>query len=353
MIHVGMDLHRNNSLVVAICDRTGEQFPARRIDNDRSEDLWQYLDQFGAQPIRVVLEATGNSRWMYRLLKTKHNVEPVVVVPQKIRIIAETVSKSDRVDAAALAFLSTLNALPRSWVPDEVVEELRELTRHRATLVRRRTQAKNFISGVLTRCGLRRPYADIYGVRGLAWLKAVVLPTPMRYQVDAWLSALEHTQGQIQKVERILYGRLAQSDRWKDDVELLMTMPGVGKLTALTILAELGDYGRFRRRSEVASFAGLIPKSKRSNETIRYGRLTRRGPAALRTILIEVSLHAARGSVRYGPLYEKFRLQKRCNAGKAAVARQMLEDAWTMLRKRQPFREPLVTPYSQQPARAG
>ncbi|MGC9523863.1 MAG: IS110 family transposase [Anaerolineae bacterium] len=353
MIHVGMDLHRNNSMVVAICDKTGEQFPRRRIDNAKSEDLWQYLAQFDSEPIRVVLEATGNSRWMYRLLRSMDNVEPVVVVPQKIRIIAETVSKSDRVDAETLAFLSTLNALPRSWVPDAAVEELRELTRHRAALVRRRTQTKNSISGILTRCGLRRPYDDMYGVRGLAWLREVELPGYMRYQVDIWLQTLEHIESQIQKVEGILYGRLSKSDRWKDDVELLMTMPGVGKLTALTILAELGDYHRFRRRSQVASFAGLTPKSKRSNETVRYGRITRRGPAALRTILIEVSLHAVRQSVRYRPLYEKFRSQKRCNAGKAAVARQMIEDAWTMLRKRQAFHEPLVADYTRQPARVG
>jgi transposase len=347
-----MDLHRNNSMVVAMCDQTGEHFPARRLDNDRTEELWQYLDSFDAKQIRVVLEATGNSRWRYRLLKTKDNVEPVVVVPQKVRIIAETLSKSDRIDAEALAYLSTLNALPRSWVPDEDVEELRELTRHRAALVRRRTQAKNQISGVLTRCGVRRPYADVFGIRGRAWLEQIPLPNPMRYQVDVWLASLDHTVSQIEKVERILYGRLAKSDRWSEDVELLRTIPGVGMLTALTILAELGDYTRFRRRSEVASFAGLIPKSKRSNQTVRYGRLTRRGPAALRTILVEVSLHGARGSIRYGRLYEKFRSQKRPNAGKAAVARQMLEDAWTMLRKRQPFREPIPNPMKQ-PARVG
>lgn len=343
MIHVGMDLHRNNCLVVAICDQTGERFPARRIDHDRIEELWQYLDQFeGDPPIRVVLEATGNSRWMARLLDGHRRVEPVVVVAHKMRVIAETVAKSDRVDAEALAYLSTLDALPRSWVPDEDVEELREMTRHRAALVRRRTQAKNQISGLLTRCGALRPYKDIYGKRGRAWLEQVELPSPMRYQLDRWLESLDHTAGQIQKVEAVLYQRLARSERWREDVDLLVTMPGVGQLTALTVLAELGDYRRFRRRSEVASFAGLVPKSKRSDGTVRYGRLTRRGPAALRTILIEVSLHAARGSVRYGPLYEKFRRQKKPNAGKAAVARQMLEDAWTMLRKREVFREPVM-----------
>lgn len=352
MIHVGMDLHRNNSFVAALDDRTGETFAGRRIHHDELDVLWQYLDAFGAERIRVVLEATGNSRWMYRLLRQHPQVEPVVVVPRKVRIIAETVAKSDRVDAQALAYLSSLNALPRSWVPEEDVEELRELTRHRARLVRRRTQTKNTISGILIRCGLQRPYQNIYGKRGRAWLAEVELPVWMRYQMDQWLEQLDHLQQDIERVEGVLYQRLAVDERWRDDIALLTTMPGVGRLTALTILAELGDYRRFRRRGEVASFAGLTPKSKRSNEQARYGRLTKQGPAALRTILIEVSLHAARQSVRYGRLYEKFKRQKRSNGGKAAVARQMLEDAWTMLRKHESFREPTLQS-TEHMARAG
>lgn len=342
MVHVGMDLHRNNCLVVAIDDETGELHPRCRFYHDDTAALREYLENFGDAPVRVVLEATGNSRWMYRLLSEIPNVEPVVVVPQKVRLIAETVAKSDRVDAEALAYLSTLNALPRAWVPDEDVEELRELTRHRASLVRRRTQTKNHISGILARSGIHKPYADIFGPRGRAWLAQVELPRWMQLQVDVWLGQLDQIAGELVSVERVLYNQLAMSSRWREDVALLVTMPGVGKLTALTILAELGDYRRFRRRAEVASFAGLVPKSKRSDKTVHYGRLTKRGPAALRTILVEVSGTAARHSVRYGQLYERLRRQSGPNVAKTAVARQMIEDAWTMLHKRERFREPSV-----------
>ena len=174
MIYVGMDLHRKNSYVTAISS-DGEEFPSRRIHHDMIEELWQYLDQFGDERIRVAFESTGNARWMHRLLSRRSNVEPVMVTPHKVRIIAESVAKSDRVDAGVLAYLNSLDALPRSWVPDEAVEELRELTRHRAALVRRRTQTKNLIGGILTRCGVLRPYQDIFGRRGRAWLKGLRL----------------------------------------------------------------------------------------------------------------------------------------------------------------------------------
>ena len=77
MIHVGMDLHHRSSVVRALSDDTGELYPARRIHHDRIEELWQYLDQFGDQRIRVVFEAISNARWMYRLLAQRPNVEPV------------------------------------------------------------------------------------------------------------------------------------------------------------------------------------------------------------------------------------------------------------------------------------
>ena len=94
---------------------------------------------------------------MQRWLRQDKTVESVAVTPHKVRIIAETVAKTDKIDALVLATLSKMDALPRGWLPDEQVEELRELTRHRAMLVRLRTMAKNRINGVLIRRGLLRP----------------------------------------------------------------------------------------------------------------------------------------------------------------------------------------------------
>lgn len=352
MVYIGMDLHRKNSYLTAIT-RDGEVIDSRRIQHDNIDELWQYLDQFGDEPIRVAFESTGNARWMYRLLASRPGVEPVMVTPHKVRIIAESVAKSDRVDAYVLALLNSFNVLPRSWVPDEEVEELRELTRHRAALVRRRTQAKNQVNGILIRCGILRPYQDIFGTYGRAWLETLSLAKPMQHQLRSWLEELDTTSGHIASVERVLYRQLLPSDRWRGDIERLMSMPGVGKLTALTVLAELGDYRRFRRRGQVAAFAGLVPKSRRSDQTARYGRLTKRGPAALRTILVEISLHAARRSPRYGRLYEKLKAAGKTNAGKAAVARQVLEDAWTILIHQDRWREQSGLAAPEHPARAG
>jgi len=337
MIHVGIDLHHRNSYVAAIDDH-GTRFAGRRIEHTNMEQLKQYLGQFGTQRKRVVFEATANARWMQRWLQKDETVQAVAVTPHKVRIIAETVAKTDKIDAFVLASLSKMDALPAAWLPDEQVEELRECIRHRAALVRLRTRAKNRINGVLVRHGRLRPYGDIFGKWGLDWLDKADLPAMMRLQVNQWLETIDFYDKKIKVVEAKLYDGLAKSDRWRKEVAILQTMPGWGKLTALSVLAELGDYRRFRRRSEVSSFAGLAPISKRSDKSCRYGRISKRGSTVLRDILVEVSINAVRRVPRYGRLYERLKAAKSGNVGKVAVARQMLEDGWTMLMKDEPFR---------------
>lgn len=338
MIHVGLDVHHMNSVVRAMTE-DGELFPARRIHHDDLDALWQYLAPFGDEPKRVVFEATANARWMRRQLATDPTIRPVAVTPHKVRIIADTVAKTDKIDATVLANLSRMDALPEAWLPDGEVEELRELTRHRTDLVRQRTFAKNQINAVLVRHGLLRPYKDIFGVRGAAWLRQVDLPRAMRLQVDRWLESLDLVRRQIDAVEAVLYRELLPRPRWRDEAALLGTMPNVGQLTAVTILAELGDWRRFRSRAAVAAYAGLVPSSKRSDRSTRYGRLTKRGPTGLRRILILVARGAARRSLRYGDLYRRVKRHNGANKAKTAVARQLLEDAWTILRKGEPFRD--------------
>jgi len=337
MIHIGLDLHTKNSYVRAMLE-DGGLFAGRRIYHNDIAALWQYLGQFGSEPKRVVFEATGNSRWLYRLLSKDHTIEPVAVTPHKVRIIADTVAKTDKIDATVLATLSRINMLPRAYLPSTDVEELREITRHRAGLVRVRTLAKNKITSALVRSGIMRPYNDIFGKLGRQWLEEIGLPQATRIQINHWLGTIDEMEKRIEQTEKKLYDEIARNNRWSKDIALLDSMPGWGKLTAITVLAELGDYRRFKSRSAVSCFAGLVPSSKRSDKSSRYGKITKQGPRALRTILIEVSLGGVRAVPRYKTLYDRVSAAKGGNVAKTAVARQMLEDGWTMLIKQEPFR---------------
>jgi len=337
MIHIGMDLHHRNHVVRALSD-DGELFKARRIYHDDLSRLWQYLDQFGDEKIRVVFEAVSNARWMYRLLAARPNVEPVAVTPHKVKIIAETVAKTDTIDAGKLALLSKINMLPRAWLPDERVELLRELVRHRAALVRQRALCKTQVNGVLVRCGLQRAYDDIFGPLGRRWLASLKLPGVMRLQVDHWLASIDGVTPRIANMDRRIHAAIAADPHWQSDAALLDSIPNVGPVTISTILAELGDWRRFRCRAEVAAFAGLAPVSKRSSNTKRYGHISKRGSSELRRVLTEIAQGAGRRIPQYRALYERVAREKCANVAKSAVARRLIEDAWTILKKREPFR---------------
>lgn len=337
MNHVGMDLHHRMAYVRAITG-DGELLDGRKIEFTDLTRLWKYLDQFGQEPTRVVFEAVGNARWMFRLLRERPNLEPVVVTPHKVKIIAETVSKTDKIDAAKLAWLSSVNMLPRAWMPDERIEALRELVRHRSKFVGEQTRAKNEVNGVLVRCGLQRPYDDIFGTLGRRWLEQVSLPPIMRLQVDQWLGLIDAVAPKIDAMEGRLQRMLQRDPSWAADAELLDTIPGLGLISIVTILAELGEYRRFGSRSQIAAYAGLVPTSKRSANKARYGKLSKRGSPELRRVLTQVAGGVARQVPRYLCLYERIKQEKCANIAKCAVARRLLEDAWTILMKREPFR---------------
>ena len=126
--------------------------------------------------------------------------------------------------------------------------------------------------------------------------------------------------------------------RWSKPAALLQTMPGIGLITSLMILAELGNLSRFRSRAAVANYAGLVPRRRDSNDKRWSGHITRRGSAHLRGVLIEAAWMAAPRVPVYQALFDRVALKKNKKTAIVAVARRMLEDAWMLLIKDEAFR---------------
>lgn len=120
--------------------------------------------------------------------------------------------------------------------------------------------------------------------------------------------------------------------------KLLMTFPGVGIVTALTIISEVADFSRFDSGKKLASFAGLVPRQRSSGESIRYGSITHAGSAPLRTALVETAMR-----IRVGNAPELYsfveRLTKASTAKKArvALARKILVIMWKMVITNTPY----------------
>jgi transposase len=340
---VGMDVHVRNSFL-CVTEADGQPLGRRRVGNSLNE-LAEFLGSLpgGDQPLKVVLESTTNSRAIQRMMLEYGKgagveVQAQVLDARKLRVIAESVSKCDKLDAAVLNELARSNLkLPACYVPDDDMFALREHLRSRSDLVKMRTMLKNRIHSILHRRGILNPLKDLFAKAGRQWLSEMKLDDAGRLILDGYLGTLDQLSETIDESTAALT-RLSRSQRWFKQVALLKTMPGVGPITSLTILAELGDFNRFKSRSAVSNYAGIVPVVRSSNEKSFSGHITRRGPAHLRSMLVEAAWTAVGRVPQYSLLYNRVAAKKAKQIAIVAVAHRMLEDAWTMLKRDEVFR---------------
>jgi transposase len=341
-LFIGMDVHVRNSYLW-VSDAAGKTVKRGRVGNTLGE-IAQFLGPLESRPMRVVLESTTNTRAVCDLLHqyarqsgVRLTAEPLNA--RKLRVIAESVSKCDTQDAAVLSELARSNLkLPACYLPDDEVFALREHLRARADLVRMRTMLKNRLHALLHRRGvLTPPRLDVFTRLGRQWLAELQLDEVGRQILDRQLAVIDELNERVDESTASLRA-LARSARWSKSQTLLQTIPGVGLITALTILAELGDYGRFKSRAAVSNYAGMVPVVRDSNQKHYGGGITRRGPAALRGTLTEAAWVSVGRVPQYAAIYARVSARSGKQKAIVAVARRMLEDAWTMLKTNQVFR---------------
>jgi len=281
----------------------------------------------------------GDELWVRALAADLRGRPVAASSPRKLRIIAESVTKNDRFDAAVLADLTRADLrLPTCYLPDDEEFALREHLRARHDVVTLRTRVKNRIHSVLHRRGILVPLrGSLFTQAGRTYLESLELDEAGRSITDRYLQLLDQLEEVIESSTRQLRS-LARRDRWAKSVALLQSIPGVGLITSLTILAELGDLNRFPRRASVANYVGLVPVLRSSNECHRSGHITKRGSKHLRAVLIEAAWMSVPRVPRYQAMFDRVSARRGRKIAIVGVARRMLEDAWTMLKKDEAFR---------------
>ena len=194
---VGMDVHVRNSFL-CVTDADGQPLGRRRVGNSL-EEISKFLGGLpgGDQPLRVVLESTTNSRAIQRMMLdygkgAKVDVQAQVLDARKLRVIAESVSKCDKLDAAVLNEVARSNLkLPACYVPDDDMFALREHLRARSDLVKMRTMLKNRIHSILHRRGILNPLKDLFTKAGRQWLSQMKLDEAGRLILDGYLNTMD------------------------------------------------------------------------------------------------------------------------------------------------------------------
>jgi transposase len=342
-----LDAHVRNSFLYASDEQGGRARRTRIANTPEAFSNWRNeLLRSGdgeVQPVRVVLESTTNSRALARLVERTwrdcaSELSVQVLDARKLRIIADSVCKHDAVDARVLNELARSNlSLPTCYMPDDDEFALRELLRGRSDLVRIRTMLRNRVHAILHRRLLQTPACGLFTESGRRFLAACELDAVGRDLAERYLCLHDQLEQQIAQVQRTLQAT-SRAPRWRHSFALLSSMPGLGLVSGLTLLAELGDWRRFRARAAVANYAGLVPVMRSSNDKRYAGGITHRGPAQLRRVLTQSAWVAVRRVPAYQDLFERVAARRGKQVAIVGVARRMLEDAYTMLRKDESFR---------------
>jgi transposase len=300
-------------------------------------------------PDLVVIESCGLAGWVHDIC-TEEGYEVLVCNPnQEAWKWKHIKRKTDRDDALKLAKLAALGQLVPVYIPSRQQREYRRLVKYRQVVLGRINRVQNNIRAIFAQRGMEM-------VRGqkmwaLERLELIVqhrkpladcsLDDLWRGELDLELVQLGHLRQHQHEVHKQLKA-LARAD---ERVQLLQTIPGVGRKTAEVVVAYLDDPHRFQNARQVSSYAGMVPRRYQSGEMDRQGRIHKRGPRQLRSALVE----AAWLMLRYNPwaksVYDRLTSGQKTRKKKAivAVARKLLVRCWVMLLRKEPWnQEPLI-----------
>ena len=277
----------------------------------------------------VAIEASTNT-WALAELLGRHAGAVTVSNPLRTRAIASAKRKTDDIDAATLAELLAADYLPPVWRPDEATRTLRRLVSHRAGLVRDRTAARNRVAAVLARRLVRPPATDLFGVRGRAWLESLELPADERLSLDSGLALDAVLTGQVAAAERAIAAAVVDDPR----ARRLLTIPGVGLVVAASILAVVGDVGRFDRPAKLVSYLGLDPRVRQSGDRpAMRGHISRAGQAHARGLLCEAAHSAVRSPGPLAGFHARVKARRGGAVATVATARKLAVLVWHLLSK--------------------
>jgi transposase len=333
-VYVGIDVHRKRSQI-AIAGEDGKVAVNRNVANG-SEAMRRLI---GALPAGtpVAFEAAYGWGWLAALLESG-GLELHMVHPLRCKAIASARLKNDKVDAAILAQLLRADLLPEAWIAPPEVRDLRALIRHRVSLVRLRTRMQNRIHAVAADHGYDRPGSYWTGP-GRAWLQGLDLPPVPRHVIGSCLAIIDHLGPQIGEADDQLAGYARTDPR----VPVLTAVPGIGRFTALVILAEAGDITRFGSARKLAAWTGLTPTVRGSDLKVRHGHISKQGSPVLRWALNQAA-QTARKSPEFAPAWQAIAARRGTKIATTAISRKLACRAWHLLTEHHHASQPASDP---------
>jgi transposase len=320
--YVALDLHKN---YIYGGEWTAGETGKRHFRVPNTPEGWSQLLTRLDATCRVAVEVTGNAFELCDLL-SPHVAEVLPANPLALKRLGSG-RHTDKVDVDRLAQMIALGTVPTVWVPPEPVRGTRRLLRHRERLSSQRRGFVNQAKAVLRRHGVPLPKeADIRR----AVERSIVESLPAEERVIL-LSALR----QVSQVEHDLAdieAEVARQVAHVPEVRCLLTISGIGIVTAATIWAGIGDPHRFHRPRELSRYAGLDATVMQSGEQNSRGHISKQGNRLLRAALIQAANVVALHDTGYlGQFYRRKVAKLGHNRAVVATARKLLIVAWQLM----------------------
>ncbi len=318
MHYIGLDIHKK---MIAFCIKSKD---GRIIDHGivtaNRQSLLEWV-QTVPQPWMVAMEATLFTGWIYDLLRP-YATATKVAHPQMLKAITAAKKKNDAADAEKIADLLRVDLIPECYMAPTELRELRRILRYRNYIVRMAVKEKNKISGLLMEVGAIYAKRRLHGKRYFHQLLDTIEDVPK--SVIDMLTLSRSNLELFMAVQKKLVTALRANPLIRDRVKRLMTIPGIGEVTALTWVLEVGEPERFASIRKAVSYCGLCAAQKQSAGKEYRGPISKKRNKHLQTMLVEAAKLAPHWNPQLAEIYKKELTKGHRNRATLAVARKLV-----------------------------
>lgn len=318
MHYTGFDIHKK---VISFCEK---QADGTIVDQGNLRATRSSLSTWAQQRETDwcgAMEATMFTGWVYdHLLPYAHELS--VAHPEMLKAISAAKKKNDAADAEMIADLLRCDLLPQCYMAPTQHRDLRRMLRYRNFLVQESTKMKNKTAGLLMEVGAEYNKSRLHGTQ---YFKQLL--DSLDYVPHSVIDMLKMTRSSVElftSLQKRLVSELHSDPSISQRVELLNSIPGVGQVTALTWVLEIGDVHRFNRISGAVSYCGLCSAQKQSAGKDYRGPISKKRNKHLQRVLIEAAKLAPRWNPQLAEVYERERSRGHCNRATLAVARKLV-----------------------------
>jgi transposase len=331
MYYIGLDIHKKT---ISFCVKTADGTILEQGKIDARRETLEHWAARMPRPNSVAMEATMFTSWVYDFLVPRMD-QVRVAHPAMLHAITAAKRKNDPLDASKITDLLRANLLPEAYMTPASIREQRTRLRFRTLVVRQTVQTKNRISGLLMEAGVEYNQGKLHQKAYFSQLLKDNTDLP-----EGLWSLLKLARNGVEflnKMDRGLVQAIRKDALLKERIERLLTIPGVGPITALTWALEVGEIERFPNLAHAISYCGLCSAENNSAGIARRGPISKQRNHFLQTVLVEAAKLAPRWNPELARVYNEAKEKGNCNRATLAVARKLVAYLLAVDKRKTPF----------------